>query len=155
MTKALETTGITGAVAPSAYQSRETAAENRTGLGSDLFLQLLVAQMRYQNPLSEEQDTGQMITQLALFSMLEQIVKMQQGLENQGYAASRSGALNLLNRTVDVADAEGALISGTVTAVSLAGAQPLLTINGREYPYSALIKVEGGPVEDDGEDRAG
>ena len=86
-----------------------------------------------------------MITQLALFTMLEQVIKVQQSLENQGYAAARSGALNLLNRTVEVVDQEGTIFSGPVTAVSFRGAQPLLTVNGQEYPYSALIKVEGGP----------
>lgn len=145
----MEITGITGTVASTGTQNQETTVENRTGLGSDLFLKLLVAQMRYQNPLSGEQDTGQMITQLALFTMLEQVVKMQQGLESQGYAAARSGALNLLNRTVEMIDREGLPVSGTVTAVSFRGEQPLLTVDGREYPYSALIRVEGG-TEDNG-----
>ena len=69
----LETTGIAGAAA-SGTASKGESGESKTGMGSDLFLQLLVAQMRYQNPLSGEQDTGQMITQLALFTMLEQVI---------------------------------------------------------------------------------
>lgn len=139
----METTGIAGAAASGAASKGESG-DSKTGMGSDLFLQLLVAQMRYQNPLSGEQDTGQMITQLALFTMLEQVIKVQQGLENQGYAAARSGALNLLNRTVELVDIDGALISGSVTAVSFRDGQPLLTVNGQEYFYSSLIRVEGG-----------
>jgi len=57
----LVTTGITGAAAAAGTQNRENTAESKSGMGSDLFLQLLVAQMRYQNPFSGEQDTGQMI----------------------------------------------------------------------------------------------
>ena len=140
-------TGIAGTAAPAGAQNRETT-EHNTGLGSDLFLQLLVAQSRYPNPHSGEQVKPQMTSQLSLFTMLEQVAKMQRGLENQGYAADRSGALNLLNRTVELIDGEGVPVSGLVTAVSFAGAQPLLTVNGREYPYSALLKVEGG--SDDG-----
>jgi flagellar basal-body rod modification protein FlgD len=143
----LVTTGITGAAAAAGTQNRENTAESKSGMGSDLFLQLLVAQMRYQNPFSGEQDTGQMITQMALFTLLEQVIKVQQDLENQGYAAARSGALSLLNRTVELLDQEGALISGPVTAVSFRGAQPLLTVNGQEFPYAALVKVEGRPDE--------
>ncbi len=139
----METTGIAGAAA-SGTASKGESGESKTGMGSDLFLQLLVAQMRYQNPLSGEQDTGQMITQLALFTMLEQVIKVQQGLENQGYASARSGALNLLNRTVELIDDEGVLVSGPVTAVSFRGGQPLVTVNGQDYYCSALTRVEGG-----------
>lgn len=140
----LEATGIAGAAASAAAAKGEGAEKGKTGFGSDLFLQLLVAQMRYQNPLSGDQDTGQMITQLALFTMLEQVIKVQQDLENQGCVAACTGALNLLNRTVELFDSEGALVSGPVTAVSFRGTQPLLTVNGREHPYSALSRVEGG-----------
>lgn len=143
----METAGITGTTAAAYTRNQGTTVESKSGMGSDLFLQLMVAQMRYQNPLSGEQDTGKMITQLALFTLLEQVIKVQQDLESQGHAATRSGALNLLNRTVEVMDEEGTLISGPVTAVSFRGGQPLLTVNGREFPYQALVRVKGGADE--------
>ncbi|HHW73839.1 MAG TPA: hypothetical protein GX744_01110 [Firmicutes bacterium] len=140
----METGALSGTAATTASRVQETAVEQKAGLGSDLFLQLLVAQMRYQNPLSGEQDTGGMITQLALFSMLEQVVKVRQSLESQEYAAAQTAALNLLNRKVEVADSSGMPVSGPVTAVSFWAGQPLLMVEGQEYPYSALMRVEGG-----------
>ncbi|NLA26110.1 MAG: hypothetical protein GX878_01810 [Firmicutes bacterium] len=144
----MEITGIVGTAVSAGTENHGTTVEKKSGLGSDLFLQLLVAQMRYQNPLSGEQDTGQMITQLALFSMVEQVVKIEEGLEKQAHAAAQCGALSLLNERVEVIDQEGTVVSGPVTAVSFRGRQPLLTVQGWEYPYSALIRVEGGLGED-------
>lgn len=140
----METGALSGTAAAAASREQERVVEQKAGLGSDLFLQLLVAQMRYQNPLSGEQDTGEMITQLALFSMLEQVVKVQQSLESQEYAAAQTAALNLLDRQVEVVDGSGMPATGTVTAVSFWAGQPLLMVEGQEYPYSALMRVEGG-----------
>ncbi|HHX88070.1 MAG TPA: hypothetical protein GX693_07850, partial [Firmicutes bacterium] len=80
----------------------------------------------------------------ALFTLLEQVIKVQQAAERQGYAAEQTMALNLLNRTVELVDEEGEVFSGPVTAVNFRNQQPYLTVNGQEYPYSAVIKAEGG-----------
>ncbi len=144
----MDTAGVNGnasAAATTAYlQGNQADRGKQPGMDSNLFLQLLVAQMRYQDPLSSNQDTGQMITQLALFTLLEQVIKVQQATERQGYAAEQTMALNLLNRVVEVVDDEGAVFSGPVTAVNFRNQQPYLTVNDQEFPYCALIKAEGG-----------
>ena len=142
--------GITGnatAAAPAAYGGGNRPEQGKQpGMDSNLFLQLLVAQMRYQDPLSSDQDTGEMVTQLAMFTLLEQVIKLQQVAENQGHVIEQSAALNLLNRQVEVVDENGTVFSGLVTAINFQGGQPFLTVNDEEFPYAALIKVEeGGP----------
>ncbi len=45
------------------------------GLGQDAFLRLLVTQLQHQDP-TKPQDTNQMLSQLAQFSSLEQLVEI-------------------------------------------------------------------------------
>ena len=49
-------------------------------LGQDAFLKLLVAQLRYQNPL-QPSDSLQFVTQLAQFSMLSELQAIHQRLD--------------------------------------------------------------------------
>ena len=49
------------------------------GLGQDAFLKLLVTQLQHQDP-TQPQDTNQMLSQLAQFSSLEQLVEISDAL---------------------------------------------------------------------------
>ncbi len=57
------------------------AAKKNDSLGKDAFLQLLVTQLRHQDPLNPDNNT-QYIAQLAQFSSLEQMTQMVKGLGN-------------------------------------------------------------------------
>lgn len=114
---------------------------------TDLFLQLLVTQLRYQDPMSGSQDTGELITQLTMFTMLEQVIKLQQTVEEQSAMQGNQQALNLLNRRVEVAGIDGSALSGTVSAVEFRSSGPYITVGDYDYPLSALLRVEGGDTE--------
>lgn len=71
---------------PSSASAAAPATETASGAlfdraGSDTFLRLLVTQIRNQDPLNP-QDPTQFISQLAEFSSLEQLLKMNQALES-------------------------------------------------------------------------
>jgi flagellar basal-body rod modification protein FlgD len=63
------------------YQAKQSQNVNNdnTSLGKDAFLQLLVTQMKYQDPL-DPQDNGEYLAQLAQFSALEQMTNVADGL---------------------------------------------------------------------------
>ncbi|WP_295156986.1 flagellar hook capping FlgD N-terminal domain-containing protein [Selenomonas sp. AE3005] len=62
------------------YQASQTQkATDNSALGKDAFLQLLVTQMKYQDPL-DPQDNGEYLAQLAQFSALEQMTNVADGL---------------------------------------------------------------------------
>ena len=68
-------------VSSSGYQGQAAAAvPSRNDMGKEAFLQLLVAQIRNQNPLNPADGT-QFISQLAQFSELEQIIQINQNVE--------------------------------------------------------------------------
>ena len=119
----------------------QTSGTGMDGLGTDTFLQLLITQMRYQDPFSGQQDMSQFMNQVAQFTMLERLIKLQQSMdaftEQQGYTQ----ALNLLNRNVEIND-DGFFFEGEVTAVSFIGGVPMIKIDGKEYPLNMITKVE-------------
>ena len=126
------------------YQRLHSSGEVRgsgSEIGTDMFLQLLITQMRYQDPFSGGQDMGEFMNQVAQFTMLERLVRLQQSMdaftEQQGYTQ----ALNLLGRNVEV-NQDGKLLQGEVTAVRFVAGQPLIRMGGLEYPLNAITLVE-------------
>lgn len=62
-----------------------TLVDRRSQMGKDAFLQLLVTQLRHQDPTAP-QDNGEFIAQLATFSSLEQLTEIQNTLKAIGGA---------------------------------------------------------------------
>ena len=91
----------------STSESKKSSADN--SLGKEAFLQLLVTQMQYQDPLNPQQDT-EFISQLAQFSSLEQ-------MQNLNETFSNTSALNLVGKTVTVTETDSSGKSHTVTGV--------------------------------------
>ncbi|MBT9258486.1 MAG: hypothetical protein KM310_01815 [Clostridiales bacterium] len=60
-------------------------------MGSDTFMQLLVAQLKYQNPL-QPQNQMDFVNQLALFSMIEQLQAIREELRALPEALQKGGA---------------------------------------------------------------
>lgn len=117
--------------------SRQQGAE----LGTDVFLKLMVAQMRHQDPFSGGQGMQDFLAQLAQFSMLERLVKVQQTLEDFHAQQAPLQALRLLDTTVEVMGKDGVSTQGKVTAVRFADGLPVLTVQGKEYPLSGVIRA--------------
>src|SRR5688572_27406171 len=78
---------------------KQKTAENGNAMGKDSFMKLLVAQLKYQNPLSPT-DSTQMMQQSAQFSMLEALQDMQESLTSQINAQSSSTALGMVGKTI-------------------------------------------------------
>lgn len=115
---------------------KEKANSNST-LGKEAFLQLLVAQMQYQDPL-EPMDNTEYVSQLATFSQLE-------SLQNMESTLSGGQATDLVGKTVmvKVTDANGdtSLKAGVVDYVIFESGSPYLVINEEKYPYTDLDTV--------------
>ena len=109
-----------------------------TELDRQAFLQLLITQLRHQDPLNP-MDDREFIAQMAQFSALEQMMNLNQTFE-------RHHAFGTLGRTVDAAFVhpvtnEWTEMSGLVTAVNTRGSQILLTVNGIDVPFDAVRSI--------------
>lgn len=112
-------------------------------LGKDAFLQLLVTQLRHQDPLSP-QDNSAFVAQMAQFTSLEQMQNLnaQMSLLLELYGGAQAPAL--LGRLVSVSGEGGAQYSGRVEALEYNLGKPLLVIDGKRFGLESLLKVFGG-----------
>ncbi|MEO8098608.1 MAG: flagellar hook capping FlgD N-terminal domain-containing protein [Acidobacteriota bacterium] len=75
----MTTTATSSLLPTSATPTPQPAVTDKLGADKGTFLKLLVAQLRFQNPL-EPADGTQFVTQLAQFSQLEQSAQMRDDL---------------------------------------------------------------------------
>lgn len=108
-----------------------------TELGKEAFLQLLVCQMKNQDPLNPSTDT-QYVAQLAQFSQLEQ-------LQNLSSTSEQSQAFALVGKNVTITseDSNGSKyeIEGKVDYIIKSSSALKLSINGNLYDFEDLSYV--------------
>ena len=94
---------MASAINPIAGSGSSSQQQSTTGLGGtapseQMFLQLLVAQLKNQDPLNPT-DSTQFVSQLAQFSELEQVIAIRGDIESQQAAAAAAG--NSANNSTD------------------------------------------------------
>ncbi len=62
--------------------TNNTVAEQKNQFGTDMFLTLLITQLRTQNPL-EPMNTNEFVNQLVQFNALEQLIGIREALEQK------------------------------------------------------------------------
>lgn len=120
--------------------SKAVEAANKEAGGSldkDAFLQLLVTQMQYQDPL-EPTDNTEYISQLATFSSLEEMQNMSQSMDMQR-ASGLVGQYVYLETTDSTGNTK--MVEGTVDYVSYSGNKTYLAIDGVLYNLDDLKTV--------------
>jgi len=110
-------------------------------LGKDDFLKLLVAQLKYQDPMKPLEDK-EFIAQMAQFSSLEQIQNLSKLQESLIREATVSQAINLIGRTVEALDPEtNKTFTDKVTAMKMVNGQPKLVMGSQEVDLGYVSKV--------------
>ena len=153
MASSLNTITVDGVTYDSAaYAASQAVKEvkNNGDLGKDAFLQLLVTQLRYQDPLNP-QDNSEYIAELANFSSLEQMTNVVKNLEDLGKIVNNIDSSVLVGQlssmigknidwveTTDAADENGnpisssETLSGRVTSVSIVDGNPSVIVTGED-----------------------
>jgi flagellar basal-body rod modification protein FlgD len=120
--------------------SGATAAKSPTdAMGSDTFLKLLVAQLKYQDP-SKPADGTALLGQTAQFQMVEKL----QLLSDQNKALlseqQASSAISLVGRTISYTQGDKTL-SGVVGSVRLTAAGPILAVGQTDVLMSTVTTI--------------
>lgn len=124
----MSTQPITGpATTPAASQTTPTPTNSSASLDENEFLQLMVTQLKDQDPLNPT-DTSSYLSQLAQFTALEQETNTATNTLQLESANQKTEALSLLGQSVTYTDAQGNSASGVVTSIDLTGSSPTLTI---------------------------
>lgn len=115
--------------------SISTTKKDTTGtgtLGKDAFLQLLVAQMKYQDPLNPSSDT-EWVSQMAQFSSLEQ-------MQNMNSTMTNSQAFSMIGQTVSITTDNGD-VEGVVDYVNVSDGTAYVSVNGQTYEAGKVNSV--------------
>lgn len=122
----------------SSSSSLSKTGESGGSLGKDAFLQLLVTQMKYQDPLNP-QDNSEYIAQLATFSQLEEMQNMSNTLQ-----VSQASALTgetVIMKTKSTVTGELTYVTGTVDYVVIENSKAYLCIDDNKYSIDDLDTV--------------
>ncbi len=132
--------GISASAASTNISKAVTAAQKESGgsLDKDAFLQLLVTQMQYQDPL-EPTDNTEYISQLATFSSLEEMQNMTSSMDKQRASGLVGQYVYLEDRSNTTGNTK--MVEGTVDYVTFSGNKTYLSINGDLYNLDDLQSV--------------
>src|SRR3954454_653191 len=135
------TTSIDPAAASAAAATSTAAKPTGTGaMDGNTFLQLLVAQLKYQNPMSPT-DPTQFMTQTAQFTEVEKLQMIAEQSTQMLAAQHSTEATAMLGQQIVAAGSDGKDITGIVTGIWLTSTGPLLQVNGKSIPLSAVTEV--------------
>ncbi|MFL6060783.1 MAG: flagellar hook capping FlgD N-terminal domain-containing protein [Marmoricola sp.] len=112
-----------------------------TSTDKNMFLQLLVAQMRYQDPMNPT-DSSQFLSQSAQFTSLEKMETVADQTSALFSASLAFGASGLIGKQVTWNDADGNSKTGTVGSVTFGSTGPILDVgNGQQIAIADVVSV--------------
>jgi flagellar basal-body rod modification protein FlgD len=116
-------------------------------MGKDTFLKLLVAQMRYQDPMNPV-DSSQMMAQTATFSQVEKLEQLVTQNASMLVLQESATAGALVGRTATYTDTTGASKSGIVTSVRLASGEneAVAVIGGVDVQVGRITAIAQTPA---------
>jgi flagellar basal-body rod modification protein FlgD len=103
-------------------------------------LKIILTQLTYQDPL-KPLDNFEFVSQLGQFAQLQQSQSLNDSITSLLASQAASQATGLLGKTIDLTDASGATVSGSVTAVSFASGTPQLTIKTSDGQTIADVSI--------------
>ncbi|MGY1695248.1 flagellar hook capping FlgD N-terminal domain-containing protein [Geodermatophilus sp. SYSU D00814] len=132
--------GGVGSTSPAVPQTATSSVDRADQMGKDTFLQLLVAQMKYQDP-GNPTSTTEFMSQTATFTQVEKLEEI----------ASQNAALLSLQRSLSAGALVGHAVSwtaedgttqtGTVSSVRFGDDEPLAVVGGQEVPLGRLTEI--------------
>jgi flagellar basal-body rod modification protein FlgD len=153
---------IEGTTAPYGVVQSAQGGSSTTGNGlgvtatgstadKDMFLQLLVAQMKYQDPMNPT-DSSQFLAQSAQFTSLEKMQLVADQTSMLLGAQMAFGANGMVGRTVTYTLEDGTEGTGVVHGVTFGAEGPVLDVDGVEVPISGVVTVTDGAPADTPDD---
>ncbi|MDA8061022.1 MAG: flagellar biosynthesis protein FlgD [Actinomycetota bacterium] len=136
----------TSSSSTAATSSTSTVTTSSQGVGGLLnpqtFLQLLVDQLKYQDPLSPT-SSSQFVSQVAQLSQVEAVQQLNQELGASSGSEQAMSAASLIGKQVQATGSGGSPVSGVVTSVSLSSGSPVLLVGGSQVPLSEVTEISG------------
>ncbi len=134
----VNSTSGTGATAQSA--SSASANPLQSLQNPQTFLNLLVAQLKYQDPLNPTSGT-QFLSQTAQLTEVQSMDQLQQEVGLGNVMNEQVVSTSMIGKSVSATLADGSTVSGVVQGVSLDSSGPILNVNGTAVPLGDVQTV--------------
>lgn len=133
-------TDVSAVTATSLFTTSTTSATPKKEMDKEVFLALLVAQMRYQDPTSP-MDTTEMMAQSTQMASMEQLTAVADTTRESFALQMRVAASALLGQEVSWTDADAKVQTGTVTGVDFSSAVPMVKVGDATVALDAISAV--------------
>ncbi len=114
-----------------------------TDLDKNAFLNLLVTQLKYQDPLDPVKNED-FLAQLAQFSSLEQMTSMNTNFSSLLYTQQVAQATSLIGSTVTYVDSDSTVVSGVAESVVIYNSTPYLKVGEDAVPLDGVLSYTQG-----------
>lgn len=139
---------VTSSTATSTDSTATSSAASATSTGtqqvnSEMFLQMLVTQLKNQDP-SSPMDSNEMLTQMTQLASMEQMTTLSSNSSSSYTLQAQTTASSMIGKTVDYTNSSGTATSGVVSSVSFSGSTPELTVGSDTVALSSVTGVQSG-----------
>ena len=124
--------GMSSGAAPTRVPKQE--------MDSEMFMSLLVAQLRNQDP-SSPMDTNEMMAQQTQLAQMEKLTEMSNVAQEQFALTMRMAATDLVGREVSYTNAEGVVVTGAAEAASFANEVPSISVGGTDVQLDHILSI--------------
>jgi flagellar basal-body rod modification protein FlgD len=133
------------ATAPAAAPTGTSSPTDATGGGKDMFMKLLVAQLKYQNPMSPT-DNNEYMSQMAMFTQVEKLGQLLESQQQSQAWQERLAAEAMVGRQVTGSGSDAGTHTGVVTGVTFGADGSTLTLeDGTTLAADTVSRVEQAP----------
>ena len=134
---------INGIGMPNEALSTQSAVKTNDAMGVDDFLKIMTAQLQNLDPMGgNSADTGEYISQMAQFTMLEQLSTLATSLESMTTLSQQQLSFSLVGKNVSVFNGESS-IEGVVEKIRYREGLAYPVIGGVEYAMYMVQEVGG------------
>ena len=126
-------TGVNYSGNASSSSNNSSTTKTSQDLGKDDFLNLLVTQLKYQDPLSPMEDK-EFISQMAQFTSLEQ-------MKNMNNSVQITQATSFIGKQVTWADSQGNEVTGVVKSVKIVNGEARVIVGNETLELKQILSV--------------
>ena len=135
------TVSTQAAAAAAAAAAAEKARTPKRTMDSEVFMSLLVSQLRNQDP-SSPMDTNEMISQTTQLAMMEKMTELTATSTENFSLQMRIAAAAIVGKQVSYLDATTGLpVTGTADSVSFTGVVPTVSIGGKDIALDLVAGI--------------
>jgi flagellar basal-body rod modification protein FlgD len=121
------------------------AAAPKQEMDSEVFMALLVAQLRNQDP-SSPMDTTEMMAQQTQLASMEKLTEISEVSQEQFALSMRMAAMGLVGREVSYVGEDGSAVAGHAASASFASAVPTIAVDGEDIDLDRILSIQSTDI---------